>query len=126
MKLFPVVLLAVFICASMSAHADVKYPTDADFRAFRNVCAGGDVQSVNARLEAALKTWKASPALKVDVEAAKKDLGAVMEKVKEGAASSLYDSYVSCVQNLISKYLDRMNPAPVAQSRAVATPKTQQ
>jgi hypothetical protein len=121
-KLLTIVPLAALVsCACFPARAaDLKLPNNQEIQGIRNLCAGGDVQSIDARLEAALKAWKASPGVKVDFATAKKDLGAVIEKVNaEAGGNALYEKYLSCVRDLVNNYLSRMNPAVAASS---ATP----
>jgi hypothetical protein len=99
----------VLLFGSLRAHADIKYPTEQDLRGFQTVCAGGNVKEIKGNLDAALQTWRLKPGAAVHVDGAIKDLGAVLEKVKSGDDSKLYDTYVDCVRTLILSYLQQAN-----------------
>jgi hypothetical protein len=114
-------ILLTFLLLPFSARADVKYPAPNDFQAFQNVCAGGNIHEVSAHLDAALQAWRLKPGGQTNLDLVIRDLGAVMEKVKQD--SPLYVKYVDCVQNLILHYLQQANPVPVKPATSPAAGK---
>jgi len=97
---------------TLTANADVKYPTEADIRGFESLCAGGITMETKAHLNAALQAWRLKPGAEGDLNVVVKDLGAVMEKIKQSSDAPLYLAYVGCVQNLVLNYLHAANSAP--------------
>ncbi len=112
MTLISRALLSASLLLATVAEAQVRFPTSADLHGFRTVCAGGEVKKNSATLEAALRTWRFSPAANANVETATREVGAVLENVKGDVPSAVYTTYAACVQNLILNFLNRMNPAP--------------
>lgn len=100
------VIAAALLAISPLVHADpATLPTDEQIQGIKNLCAGGNVQEVSIKVDAALSKWKTLSA-GLDAAAAKKNLGAVMEKVNtEAGGVALYTQYISCVQNLVARYV---------------------
>jgi hypothetical protein len=119
-KVIGSLVAAGLCCGSLSAHADIKYPSVEDLRGFQTVCAGGSVKEINAHLDGALQTWRLKPGARLAVNAELKDVGAVIEKMKSSEDSKLYEAYAECVEKLILNYLQMVNaaaaphPAPAA------------
>ena len=100
-------IVIIFFGMASYSFSQIQYPTDSDIQGIKNVCGGGDVQSVNLKIDAALKKWRLDVGANASLDAAKKNLGAVLEKVTANeAGEKLYSSYVGCVQNLIGKYME--------------------
>jgi hypothetical protein len=108
--------LALLCIAAPATAADIQYPTEKDLRGFQTTCAGGTVKEAKGNFEGALKTWRLNPGAQINVAGAIRDLGAIIEKIKDGSDSRLYESYVDCVQTLILSYLQRANPAQPSQA----------
>lgn len=104
--------------------ADVKYPTDEELQSIQRTCAGGDVESIDANLKAELARWKLMVGGAVGITAAKRNLGALMEKVTASApGNQLYATYVRCVHGLVEMRLMKSNPeTPPAAKPAVKSP----
>jgi len=115
---------ALLVGSSFSARADIAYPTETDLRGFQTLCAGGSVKEAKGRVDAALQTWKWKPGAELTLDGVIRDLGAVMEKVKDGSDSVLYEKYVDCVQHLIVSYLQHANAAPAPKVAPSAPSKT--
>ena len=98
--------------SAITAHADVKYPTEADVRGFQSLCAGGMTKDTEAHVTAAVQAWRLKPGVDANMSLVVRDLGAVMEKIKQSSDAPLYLAYVDCVQNVILNYLHANNPAP--------------
>jgi len=95
-------------------------PTDAEIHGLQTLCAGGNVKvtEVNGRLNAEIMAWRKSAA-GAAVSFAKKDLGAVIDKVKSDAGlAEVTKSYVDCVSNNLQRFLDReeRRPRPVSKT----------
>jgi hypothetical protein len=114
----------LLIGSSFAAQADIKYPTDADLHAFQTVCAGGSVKEIKGRVDAALQTWRLKPGVDATLGGTIRDLGAVMEKIKDGKDSALFEQYVSCVQRLIVSYLEHANPPSAAEAPRPTKPQS--
>jgi len=102
----------VLVFSAITANADVKYPTETDVRGFQSLCAGGITKDTEAHVHAAVQAWRLKPGVDADMSLVVRDLGAVMEKIKQSSDAPLYLAYVDCVQNLILNYLHASNPAP--------------
>jgi hypothetical protein len=103
--------------------AEVRYPTDEELQGIRKTCAGGDVESADANISAALTRWKLMPGAAAGVSAAKSNLGALMDKVTASAAGNqLYETYVRCVHGLVEMHLVKANPPPAAKPAVKPAP----
>lgn len=101
------------LLATQGAHADVNFPSDTELKSMRDLCAGGDVQAIEGNVSAALATFRRMPGASLSVDAARKGVAAVMEKVNASIpGTALYRDYVTCVQNLVDKYLARQAQQP--------------
>ena len=105
------VFTLLFFCTAVGAQlaGGGVLPSDAEIQGVKNLCGGGDVQSVaaNGKVDAAIKSWK-SGAAGAQVEVAKKNLAAALSLVKNDRnLEGVMKVYIDCVDRTLQRMLDR-------------------
>ena len=103
-------LLAIFFVGI--AHSASLLPTEQEIQGIKAACGGGNNQSVEIRVNAALADWRKG-AVNAGAEAAKKDLAGALGQVKNDSnLAPVYKIYVDCIKDTIQQFIEREAKQP--------------
>jgi hypothetical protein len=108
-RFLPLLLVLVGLAAGAQAAA---LPSSSDVDGILKACGAGISQSVQGAIKGEISIWRreAEGSGKVSVD----DLGGILSKLPEGQQIDhvLYDTYVGCIKDLVSQYLQKSENDP--------------